>query len=861
MTDLTYKLENHIWPRVERPARYTGNEFGVKSQANVNAAGVRVALAYPDLYDVGMSNLGIRILAAVASGAGAALVDRVFLPWPDMQKLMREEAVPLYGLESLLPVKEFDLFGITLQSELTYTNILSMLDLAGVPLHGKDRGEDDPLVCAGGPCAINPVVTAPFFDFFVFGDGEDSFTEVVSSLIDMKADGVSRQEKLARINALRNVWVPAFGTEGVTVSVGRCLDLDRVATPDPLPVPLIEVAQHHYPVEIMRGCTCGCRFCQAGMYYRPVRVRSVEKIIDLSRRAVREGGWRSVSLLSLSSADYPAIERLVEVLGPELHGAGVQMSLPSLRVDERTLGILEKVSGGRKGGLTFAVEAGSQRLRNVVGKKVDEEQLYEMVEKAFREGWTMVKLYFMIGLPTETYRDLDDIARLIDAVAAIGKRIRGKHNINVSISPFVPKPGTPFQREAQLDPEELWQRVSHVRKNIRFKSVKISWHDPRGSIIEGALARGDGRVSAVLEEAWREGAQFDGWQEYFDFAIWEKAFAAKGLSWQELIAERPDGSKLPWDFIELPANNNFLDSQRGKAVAGENVEDCRDGACLACGADKASNCAAYRKLPGENEFSEEPLSVGELPIVLENTEPRKWRMKYAKRGRLRFIGHLDLMRMIEFILRRSGLPVMHSAGFNPRMRLSFSPPLSLGIESIAEFIDFETTDNISLNEIENALRKSAAGLAGFEIIEIAPAAPGKKHRLAHEVTHADYLAHIPVELAAKHGVDKASLDEVIKQLKNSGSQIEWTDRKGRVQTRNLAPTLENIKVESGGKNSLAVSYSMALEGDESCRWQVLFARLLGVPADSVYGIGLTKKDAYRLENDKKRDPLKSVTVY
>ena len=808
-----------------------------------------------------MSNLGIRILAAVSKESGAKLVDRVFLPWPDMQKLMREENVPLYGLESLLPLKEFDLFGITLQSELTYTNVLSMLDLAGIPIHSENRQENDPLVCAGGPCTINPVGMAPFFDFFVLGDGEDAFGEIVKMIGEMKDAGASRSEMLKKINTLQNVWVPVFGSDDVTVSVGRCLDLDRVAAPDPLPVPLIEVAQHHYPVEIMRGCTCGCRFCQAGMYYRPVRVRSVEKIVDLSRRAVRDGGWRSVSLLSLSSADYPAIERLVEILGPELHGAGVQMSLPSMRVDERTLGILEKVSGGRKGGLTFAVEAGSERLRNVIGKKVDEAQLYEMVRKAFSEGWTMVKLYFMIGLPTENYRDLDEISRLIDAVVNIGKQMRGRHNINVSLSPFVPKPGTPFQRESQLEPEELWQRVQHIRKNIRSKSVKISWHDPRGSIVEGILARGDSRVSSVMERAWREGAQFDGWQEYFDFSYWEKAFEAEGLDWHELIAARPEDSSLPWDFVELPADRSFLDSQHKKAQEGENVEDCRDGACLSCGADKASNCAAYRKLPEEQAFEEEPLSAGKLPVVVENTLPRKWRIKYAKRGRLRFIGHLDLMRMIEFILRRSGLPVMHSAGYNPRMRLSFSPPLSLGIESEAEFIDFETVDSVSLNEIENALNKSAAGLAGFEILEIATAAPGKKYRLAHEVTHSDYLAEIPEELIEKFGIDKDSMIKAVESLKQSGARIEWTDRKGKAKTRYVGDTLESMTVVLNDKNALEVSYTMPLDGDDSCRWQLLFASLLGVAADRVYGIGIRKRDAFRLENGRKYDPMNRVSVY
>ncbi len=843
------KIELELLPFVDRPARYMGGELGTDGGFD-HSSTLKLALVYPDLYEVGMSNLGLKVLRAAASGVAGVAVDRAFVPWPDAASRMRERGIPLYGLASRSPLAEFDIVGITLQSELTYSNVLTVLDLAGIPLRASERGDGDPLVCAGGPNAVNPAVMAPFFDFFVLGDGEAALQEVLQLLTAMTGQGSTRGQCLDRLAGIEGVYVPAFhdrGSQG-RIGVRRVDKLADYPEPDGLPVSMIELAQDHHAVEIMRGCTTGCRFCQAGMYYRPVRNRSVRRIARAARQGVRNGGWDSVTLLSLSSADYPAIEELVDILTPEFEAAGVSLSFPSLRVDKRTLGLLERISGGRKSGLTFAVEAGSERLRQAIGKKVDESDLLEMVETAFRAGWTLIKLYFMVGLPTETDEDLDEASRLIDKVAGIAKRVGGRRNVNVAVSPFVPKPGTPFQWEAQVPPAELERRIWRIKDGIRTRRVKIRYHDPCMSTLEGLLARGDSGMAAVVERAWRAGARFDGWGEHFVWEKWLTALEECGLELEAQLVEREMDQPLPWSFIDLPVDEKFLRAQRASSVEGRNVADCAGGVCLGCGVGTQENCTLLRSLPDETEQREPdtiydlPLAEGPLPTVENSAEIDIWRMRYARRGLQRFVGHLDNSRNMEFMLRRSRLPVVHSAGFNSRMRLHFSPALPLGVESEAEYLDFQLLPRDE-DVVRRELRVASAGMSGFEILELEKLTAGTTRKLMVPAIDAcTWSVALPPGWHAD-GVDGLSLVETRRQqLIEQGGCLERTDKKGRPKKVDLRSSLERMTV--GRENDgIMLRFDLSLQGPGSERPDRFTGWLLALERETLARVRIVKSAA------------------
>jgi radical SAM family uncharacterized protein/radical SAM-linked protein len=846
---LLEKIELELLPFVDRPARYMGGELETDSDLSQGST-LKLALVYPDLYEVGMSNLGLKVLRAAASGVSGVAIDRAFVPWPDAQSRMRERGIPLYGLASGCPLVEFDLVGITLQSELTYTNVLTVLDLAGIPLRASERGENDPLICGGGPNAVNPAVMAPFFDFFVLGDGEAALQEVLHLLIGMNGQGADRQQRLTSLAGIEGVYVPALhgSDDQGRIGVRRIDKLAAYPEPDGLPVSLIELAQDHHAVEIMRGCTGGCRFCQAGMYYRPVRSRSVRRIARAARKGVRSGGWDSVTLLSLSSADYPAIEELVDTLTPEFEAAGVSLSFPSLRVDKRTLGLLGRISGGRRSGLTFAVEAGSERLRQAIGKKVDESDLLEMVETAFRAGWTLVKLYFMVGLPTETDEDLDEASRLIDKVAGIAKRVGGRRNVNVAVSPFVPKPGTPYQWEPQVPPSEMVRRIWRIRDGVRTRRVKIRYHDPCMSTLEGLLARGNSGMAAVVERAWREGARFDGWGEHFVWDRWLKALDECGLELEEQLAGRSMEQPLPWSFIDLPVDERFLCAQRESSFEGRNVSDCAQGDCLGCGVDQAENCKQLRSLPDDQDQLEPatqddlPLAEGPLPTVENSAEIDIWRLRYTRRGLQRFVGHLDNSRNIEFMLRRSGLPVVHSAGFNARMRLHFSPALPLGVQSEAEYLDFELLPHDEI-DVRQKLQDASAGMNGFDILELEKLAPGMtRKRMVPAIAASTWKVELPVDWPAGKGDGTDLIERRRVELLEQGGCLERTDKKGKPKQVDLRSTLEQIDV-SRDSDRLTLSFDLSQQGPNSERPDRFIGWLLELDREALARVRIVKSAA------------------
>jgi len=590
---------------VQKPARYMGGEMNAALK-NPDQISIRYAFAFPDVYEVGMSHLGSRILYDIINKREDALCERVFMPWVDMADLMRKENVPLFTLESRSPVRSFDMLGITLQYEMSYTNILEILDLSGIPLHSEERTWVDPIVIAGGPCAFNPEPLYHFIDAFSIGDGEISTLETIEVVKRCKAEGVSRQECLRRLSKLRGVYVPSLyevsyhedGTlksfepieEGVprTVVKNMIADLDKAEYPESLIVPFMEIVHDRINIEVLRGCTRGCRFCQAGMIYRPVRERSMERILELADKLVDETGYEEITLSSLSTGDYTCLPQLAHELMERFAEKRIALSLPSLRLDSDLKKTLEETQKVRKSSLTYAMEAGTQRLRDVINKGITEENLISSVSDAFASGWSSVKLYFMIGLPTETFEDLDGISDLANKVVRkyfeTPKYIRAKGlRVNCSASCFVPKAFTPFQWEPQDTIEQFQEKQKHLCRIMHIKGVEFNWHEPQVSFLEAVFARGDRKTADALEAAWRLGCRFDGWTDQFKFDKWMEAFEQTGVDPKFYANRRREKDELlPWAFIDAGVTQNFLWRERERALAETPTPDCRKG-CQGCG--------------------------------------------------------------------------------------------------------------------------------------------------------------------------------------------------------------------------------------------------------------------------------------
>ena len=602
-------LSDEILLSIQQPARYIGGEINsvCKDPSSVD---VRFAMCFPDVYDIGMSHLGIQILYDMLNKMPDVYCERVYSPWTDLDAIMREKHIPLFAIESQDPVKDFDILGITLQYEMCYTNILQILDLSGIPLHGSDRTWDDPIVIGGGPCAYNPEPIAEFFDLFYIGEGETAYRQLIDIYKDSRKNGESRETFLKRAAGVPGIYVPSLYEpeyhEDGTLKAFRptcpeapekvvkqlVLDMTEAVYPEKPLVPFIKVTQDRVVLEIMRGCIRGCRFCQAGMIYRPVREKNVERLKDLAYKMLKNTGHEEISLSSLSSSDYRSLEELVRFLIEEFHGKGVNVSLPSLRIDAFSLDVMSKVQDVKKSSLTFAPEAGSQRLRDVINKGLTEEEILQGAADAFKGGWNRVKLYFMLGLPTETVEDMEGIALLSEKIAEeyyeIPKDQRnGKVQVVASTSFFVPKPFTPFQWARMSTKEELLDKARVVNRKMKemlnHKSLKYNWHEADVTVLEGVLARGDRRVAAVIEEAYRNGALYDAWSESFRNDIWMKAFETCGVDIDFYTTrERSLDELFPWDFIDTGVSKEFLKREWNNAVNGTVTPNCRER-CSGCG--------------------------------------------------------------------------------------------------------------------------------------------------------------------------------------------------------------------------------------------------------------------------------------
>lgn len=598
-------LEPSILSKVLKPARYTGKEFNsiCKDHSQVE---VTIALALPDVYEVGMSNLGLKILYQILNNRDDTAAERVFAPWVDMEEEMRSSGIPLYTLESYTPVREFDVLGFSLQYEMIYTNVLNMLDLAGIPLLSIQRDERWPLIIGGGPSAFNPEPVADFFDCFVIGEGEEIMEELVETIAHWKKAGNQdgRSGLLMELSQIEGIYVPAFyetdyGNDGTAQHIRAkhpgvknivhkrvIRDLNQVEFATRPVVPYIDIVHDRIMLELFRGCTRGCRFCQAGIIYRPVRERRPEKLVELAQELVKNTGYNEMSLTSLSSADYSHLHEIITVLMARFKDQGIGISLPSLRIDSFSIKLAQEMQQVRKSGLTFAPEAGTQRMRNVINKGVTEENLKDAVSAAFKAGWSQVKLYFMIGLPTETDEDVLGIARLAYKVLDLYKEIKGSRGakVSISVSSFVPKAHTAFQWFGQNTIEEIERKQRLLRDKLHGRNISFHWHDARTSLLEGVFSRGDRRLAQVLLTAWKNGAKFDGWSEHFKFDIWMEAFKSAGLE-PSFYANRDRqlDEIMPWDHISCGVTKKFLVHEYEQAINEAGTQDCRHASCGACG--------------------------------------------------------------------------------------------------------------------------------------------------------------------------------------------------------------------------------------------------------------------------------------
>ena len=606
------KLEQEMLQAVEKPARYTGGEWNAQPKDSA-AVLCRIALAMADVYEVGMSNLGLKILYEILNRRDDIAAERVYAPWLDMEEEMRRRGIPLFSLETFQEVSSFDILGFSLQYELLITNTLNMLDLAGLPLHAAERTDEQPFVIGGGPCVYNTEPIADFFDFFVLGDGEEIVVEVCDALIAWKKEGRldGRRGFLRRAARIPGIYVPSFYApeydargmftglrvldEAASPQIYRRVvkDLDAAPFLEKPVVPYLGIVHDRLMLELFRGCTRGCRFCQAGMAYRPVRERRPETLEFLARTLFDSTGYNEMSLTSLSSADYSCLSPLVDGLLAGTQGERVSFSLPSLRIDSFSVDIAERLQQVRKSGLTFAPEAGTQRLRDVINKNVTEDDLLHSVRTAFEQGWKAVKLYFMMGLPTETDEDIVGIAELAQKVVDCYKEVKGKRGVKVtvSVSCFVPKAYTPFQWFAQVPQEEFERRQRLLKESIRDRAISFHYHDARASVLEGALSRGDRRLSAVIETAWRNGAKFDGWTDQFKDEVWKDAFRRCGVV-PEFYSQRTRDLEevLPWAHTSPGVSEDFLRREWQRAEEAALTHDCRRETCTGCGVCPELGC-------------------------------------------------------------------------------------------------------------------------------------------------------------------------------------------------------------------------------------------------------------------------------
>ena len=727
---------------IRRPGRYLGNEINAVRKDPLNVE-VTMALAFPDVYEVGMSHLGLKILYHILNRHAWISAERVFAPWVDLEPYLRQTKRPLTSLETETPLADFDILGFSLQHELCYTNVLNMLDLSGIPLFSAERTDDHPLIVAGGPACFNPEPVAPFLDAVVIGDGEEVAPAICRVVREAKKTHMaSRQAILSRLRRIKGVYLPGgfsvkYRPDGTLkrivprfpdhTSVEKAIvpDLESHPYPECQVVPIPALVHDRLSIEIARGCTRGCRFCQAGMIYRPVRERSFDSILKHAESALRCTGYEELSLLSLSSGDYSNIQALLKALMDRYADQRTAISLPSLRIDSFSPSWLQQIKRVRKTGFTLAPEAGNERLRKIINKGLTQTDILNMAKEIYGAGWNLIKLYFMVGLPFEEEQDLLDLVRLSREIAGLAGGKGKKARLHVSVATFVPKSHTPFMWRPQISLEESHRRIRFVRTKLKEARIKVKWNQPEMSWLEGIFSRGDRNLSRAVLEAWKQGARYDAWTEQFQWETWKEAFRRTGIDPAfYLYRERSTDEVLPWDHISCGVHKTYLKAEWERAVNEQLTPDCRER-CNLCGVCDLDTIKPV--LSPAQTTSRGP----KLPQKTIAPVQKKFRIFFTKTGTARYIGHLELNRVFIRAFKRAGTPLSYSKGFHPMPKISFAKALGVGIESLDETLDIEVVGALCAVNLKASMDVQLP--EGIQITRIEDLPPGSKKPKLQEI--------------------------------------------------------------------------------------------------------------------------------